>query len=140
MVGGEVMNRKVKVLAGGVFNVVHPGHIFFLKKARSLGDELVVVVAHDETVRKSKRLIFPARERKAVLESLRMVDRVIMGDRNDFFLVIKKERPDVIVLGFDQKIDGKKLEKALEKGAIPRIVKLPRFREYGTKKLMEHLH
>ncbi|RLF88059.1 FAD synthase, partial [Thermococci archaeon] len=47
-------NRKIRVVVGGVFDILHVGHIHFLKMAKELGDELIVIVAHDETVKKRK--------------------------------------------------------------------------------------
>lgn len=133
--------KKVKVLAGGTFNVIHPGHVFFLEKARSLGNELVVVLAHDETVLVRKHLLFPAKERRKVLESLRMVDRVIIGDRKDFFAVVRNERPDVIALGYDQKIDSGELDGVLAGMKHRcRIVHIgSKFKDYETKRLLRKL-
>ncbi len=97
-----------KVLAGGTFNIIHPGHIFFLEKARGLGDYLVVVAANDKTVLRSKGiLVMKAEARKKVLESLRMVDKAVTGDEKDFMKVVRKEKPDIIALGYDQELDGK---------------------------------
>ena len=122
----------VKVLVGGVFNVVHPGHVWFLKKAKSYGDRLIVIVAHDATVRRNKEyLLFPANERKKVLESLSFVDKVIVGDRNDMFKIVRKEKPDIIVLGYDQALDKEKLDKKI------RLIRLKRkYRDYSTRKLL----
>ena len=60
---GQLISMK-KVLTGGVFNTIHQGHIWFLKRAGELGDCLVVVVANDKTVLKKKPLIRPQKERK----------------------------------------------------------------------------
>ena len=95
-----------KVMVGGVFNVVHPGHIYFLKEAKKYGDYLIVVVASDKTA--GKKSIYPARVRKGLVESLDFVDKVVIGSESDKTEVIRKEKPDVIVLGYDQnmKIPG----------------------------------
>ncbi|MBU0899191.1 MAG: adenylyltransferase/cytidyltransferase family protein [Nanoarchaeota archaeon] len=121
-----------KVLVGGVFNILHPGHVWFLKKAKSYGEFLVVVVAHDNTVRKNKEyLLFPAKERKRLLEHLDFVDKVVIGNKDDMFETVKKECPDIIVLGYDQKIDKEMIDKKI------RIIKLKRkYRDYSTKKLL----
>ena len=55
MSGTEEGRRKIRVLVGGVFDILHVGHIHFLSQAKALGDELIVIVAHDETVRRQKR-------------------------------------------------------------------------------------
>lgn len=89
-----------KVLAGGCFNLIHPGHIFFLKKAASFGDELVVVVAHDEN--NEKPYARPQEKRKNMVEELGIADKVLIGNPEDKLKIIKKEDPDLIVLGYDQ--------------------------------------
>ena len=122
-----------KVLVGGVFNIIHPGHVWFLKKAKSYGSYLIVVVAHDERAKK-KHLLFPATERKKVLESLKFVDKVVIGDKDDMFSIVKKEKPDVIVLGYDQNIDKKKINSIDKKIRIIKIKK--KFGEYSTRKLI----
>ena len=132
----------MKVLAGGTFNILHPGHIYFLRKAKELGDELVVVVSTDKRVKKEKgRLILPSSERKKIIESLRFVDRVIIGSNSDFFNVVEKERPDIIVLGYDQEIDRKELSKRLKKiGHKCSIIRIEeKHRGYSTRKILERI-
>ena len=94
-----------KVLVGGVFNVIHPGHIFFLKEAKKFGDYLIVVIASDRTA--GKKAIFPAVMRKKMVDSLDFVDKVVIGSDTDKTAVIRKEKPHVIALGYDQKMDIK---------------------------------
>jgi len=117
-----------KVLAGGTFNLIHQGHIFFLKKARELGDSLVVVIASDRTVKGSgKPLLLSASQRKEVVESLGIADRVVIGSETDFFKVVEAERPDIIALGYDQELDKKlksKIKQILPKCKITRVEKL----------------
>jgi FAD synthetase len=131
-----------KVLVGGVFSLLHPGHIFFLKKARSLGTSLVVVIAHDRTVGKKKgRPAFNARKRAEMVGNLRLVDRVVIGHPTDMMKVVKKERPDVIALGYDQDIDEKELRQELKSMGIMCSVKrindmLP---GYSTSKLIKEI-
>ena len=97
--------KTKKVLAGGTFNIIHPGHILFLEKAKSLGDHLTVVVASDKTVLRQKGLVMPAGARARVVASLKPVDKVVIGHQSDFFRVVLSERPDIIALGYDQKPD-----------------------------------
>jgi FAD synthetase len=92
-----------KVLAGGVFNVIHPGHIYFLKEAKKHGDYLVVVVANDKT----GKAALPAKLRKKMVESLGFVDKVVIGGSGDRMAVVRKEKPDIVVLGYDQDMDVK---------------------------------
>lgn len=88
-----------KVLAGGVFDCLHIGHIRFLEAARALGDSLTVVVAHRNKKRES---IHTLDQRIGLVGSLRMVDRAIGGDPKDMFETVRREKPDVIALGYDQ--------------------------------------
>jgi len=94
----------VRVMASGVFDLIHPGHISYLQQAKSYGDELVVVIASDETVRREKHEpITPDYMRKKIVENLKPVDRAIVGHAGgDFFDIVREIKPDVIVLGFDQ--------------------------------------
>jgi FAD synthetase len=128
-----------KVLAGGAFNLIHPGHILFLRKARELGDFLVVVVASDKTVLRNKGyLLMPAEARKKVLEGLRMVDNVVIGDEKDFFKAVEREKPDIIALGYDQALE-KKLRERIERSGI----RISRIKEsdikYKTEKIVENI-
>jgi FAD synthetase len=124
-----------KVMVGGTFNLLHPGHLLFLEKAKELGDYLVVVVANDRTVRRSKGfLLMPAAGRKKILESLRIVDRVAIGDEKDFMKVVRKEKPDVIALGFDQDIGS--MEKQIGSLGIKIVRIKSRLRGYKTGKIL----
>jgi FAD synthetase len=130
-----------KVLAGGTFNLLHPGHILFLEKARKLGDYLVVVVASDKTVLRRKGfLVMKAESRKRILESLRMVDKAVIGDERDFMKVVRTEKPDIIALGYDQRLD-ENLRKQIEKSGIKcRIVRIKsRLNGYKTEGILNSL-
>jgi FAD synthetase len=91
------------VVATGVFEFIHPGHLLFLSEARKLGNRLVVVVARDSTVVNRKRHpMVPETQRLEVVKSLKMVDDAVLGDDSDMFLPVERLRPDVLALGFDQ--------------------------------------
>lgn len=93
----------IKVLCGGRFNFLHPGHRYFLKKARDLGDYLVVVIAHDvHNLKRNERK--QMEERKKQIENLGIADNVLIGDQKDFFNVVLEEKPKIIALGWDQKL------------------------------------
>lgn len=92
------------VLAGGVFDIIHPGHIYTLNAAKSLGDTLVVVIATDKTAKKMKNRIplHNQEQRKNLVNALSMVDLCIIGQEGDIFKTVEKVRPEIIALGYDQ--------------------------------------
>ena len=92
------------VLAGGVFDIIHPGHINTLNDAKKLGDVLVVVVATDKTAIKMKKRkpLHSAKLRQELVSSLTMVDLCIVGDEEDIFKTVDLVKPQIIVLGYDQ--------------------------------------
>lgn len=92
------------VLAGGVFDIIHPGHIHTLNAARRLGDVLVVVVATDATAvrMKKRRPLHSQEQRRQLVESLSVVDLCLVGVEDDIFGTVGRVRPEVIALGYDQ--------------------------------------
>lgn len=93
-----------RVVVFGVFDLLHPGHVAFLTKAKRFGDELVVVLTRDARViaEKKHKPFHSEQDRKTVLTALRHVDRVVLGDRGKQWTMIKRLSPHVIVLGPDQ--------------------------------------
>ncbi len=104
----DALRDKVLILASGVFDLVHYGHIRFIEEAKKLGGEnsrLVVIIARDKTVKRLKgRLpIIPEDQRRAVVESLKPVDEALLGYENlSFEETIAKVKPDIIAVGYDQ--------------------------------------
>jgi glycerol-3-phosphate cytidylyltransferase/FAD synthetase len=92
------------VLAGGVFDIIHPGHIHTLNAAKLLGDVLVVVVATDNTAVKMKKRtpIHSQEQRQELVNSLEVVDLCLIGQENDIFKTVNHVKPQIIVLGYDQ--------------------------------------
>ena len=92
------------VLAGGVFDIIHPGHIHTLKAAKALGDILVVAIATDKTAQKMKKRIPLHNQelRRELVDCLTMVDVAIIGHENDIFETVKLVKPEIIALGYDQ--------------------------------------
>ncbi len=108
-----------RVMASGVFDIIHPGHISYLRQAKDMGDELVVVIACDDTVRKNKHEpITPDFMRAKIVGELKPVDRAVVGGTGDIFKTVKEIEPDVIVLGFDQGFVESDLERDLEAHGI----------------------
>ena len=119
----------VKVMATGTFDLIHMGHIYFLREAKKLGDELTVVVARDSTVRKLKHEpVTPEYMRLSIIKELKIVDEAVLGHKNDMYTTVEEIKPDIICLGYDQIHDEKKIKKELKKRNIDsKIVRLSKF-------------
>ncbi len=129
-----------RVMASGVFDILHPGHLRYLQEAKDLGDELVVVVAIDATVRRRKHEpITPENMRLELVSALKMVDKAVLGSDGDMFGVVERIRPDIIALGYDQDFDESRIEDTLAKRGIKvRVVRLSKHGEdlNGTRKII----
>jgi FAD synthetase len=103
-----VKPRRKVVLASGVFDLLHLGHVRFLEEAKQAGGEnakLVVIIARDSTVEKikGKKPIMSEDQRCMLVESLKVVDKAVLGFEGfDIGEVIDEIKPDVIALGYDQ--------------------------------------
>ena len=122
------------VLASGVFDLLHYGHIRFLEEAKRQGgpdSRLLVIVARDETVRrlKGRAPIIPEDQRRALVEALKVVDEALRGyEEMDLEAVIEKIRPDIITVGYDQDEIARQTRRiGEEKGLKLRVVKIGRF-------------
>lgn len=121
----------VRVIATGVFDLIHPGHISYLEQAKALGDELIVIIACDKTVRSKKHEpITPEDMRARVVEALKPVDKTVIGKEGDIFETVKDINPDIIVLGFDQKFNEEKLKEDLKAHGLDHI-RVVRANEYA---------
>ncbi|MEM3362139.1 MAG: adenylyltransferase/cytidyltransferase family protein [Candidatus Anstonellaceae archaeon] len=123
----EEYRKGIKVvLTGGVFDIIHPGHIYTLREAKKYGDLLVVVVATDETVKKIKKRdpIHPQKLRVEMVNSVKYVDIAIAG-KKDWRKILQKVDPDVVVFGYDQEV--KEIQNV-------KIVKLKKFFSYKNSK------
>jgi cytidyltransferase-like protein len=105
--------KKTVVAVSGGFDPIHIGHIRMFERARALGDELVVILNNDNWLRKKKRHIFmPEEERREVIESLRVVDRVVLtkhGPEPEDMSVsrdLEELRPNIFANGGDRKHDN----------------------------------
>jgi len=98
------LGLKKIVLAGGVFDIIHPGHIHTLTAAKALGDVLVVAIATDKTAQKMKKMqpLHDQELRCELVNSLSMVDEAIIGHEENIFETVKEIKPDIIALGYDQ--------------------------------------
>ena len=119
-----------KIMATGTFDLLHLGHIYFLKAAKNLGDKLIVVVATDVTVRRLKHEPVNTEEiRLGIIKELKVVDEAYLGYEDDMYEIVEEIKPDVIALGFDQAHDEKKINSELKKRRlIAKIVRLDEFK------------
>jgi FAD synthetase len=118
-------------MAFGSFDLLHPGHLLYLEKARGLGDRLIVVVARDRSIEaiKRRRPVLDESSRLRMVSALRVVDRAVLGNRlygpEDRYGVIGRYRPDVIAFGYDQRVDLKGLKGWMKKSRLKaRIVSI----------------
>ncbi|CAC12265.1 Aut related protein [Thermoplasma acidophilum] len=119
----------VRVMATGVFDIIHLGHIHYLRESKKLGDELVVVVARDSTARKNGKVpIFDENSRLKLVSELKPVDRAILGHEDDMMKTVVEVMPDIITLGYDQKFDEADLKRKLDQiGVNSRIVRISKY-------------
>ena len=130
-------------MATGVFDLLHPGHVYFLTEARQLGDELVVVVARDQTARRLKREPYvPEHVRREMVEGLKPVDRAVLGSTTDIYETVVRERPSIIALGYDQVWNEKEVESECARRGVPvrvvRVGPLPHD-ELATRRIVERI-
>ena len=132
-------------MATGTFDLLHLGHIYFLKEAKKLGDKLVVIVATDKTVRRLKHEpINPQEIRLNIIKELKIVDEAFIGHEDDIYKIVNEIKPDIIALGYDQVHDEKTIEKELKKRNImAKIVRLSELKGgsdlEGTRKIISKI-
>ncbi|OYT66170.1 nucleotidyltransferase [Candidatus Bathyarchaeota archaeon ex4484_205] len=129
------------VLTGGVFDILHPGHVKLLKKGKKLagrGGKLIVVIARDETVigRRGRRPVFNERYRKMLVENLKPVDEAVLGYKDvdkGLRKILERFKPDIILFGYDQnELRGKVGKIVKELNLKCRLIKAPRYKfTYG---------
>ena len=108
----------------GVFDRLHPGHVSFLEQASAMGDELIVVLARDASVRelKNKTPYHNEYERIQTVRKIAGVDHVVLGDEKlGSYAVIQKHKPDMICLGYDQHGLGEDLTKRMREGKLTSV-------------------
>lgn len=138
------MRNKKVVLVGGCFDILHPGHVIFLQKAKKMGDNLVVLLESDEKIKQLKgnhRPFFNQKERAVVLKGLKFIDQIIMlpfiKSDADYEKVIKKLKPDIIAATFGAPDNYHKQRIAKIVGAklkyVSKIVG-----SYSTSKILNH--
>jgi FAD synthetase len=107
-----------RVVAQGTFDILHPGHVHYLREARSMGDRLDVIVARSTNVTHKQSPVVPGPQRVAMVDALDPVDDARLGNPDDIFVPIEDLDPDIIVLGHDQHHDEAGIQAALEERGI----------------------
>ena len=114
-----------RVLATGTFDLLHPGHVYFLEQAAALGDELVVIVARSSMIDHKAPPVNPDEQRRAMLEGLDPVDRAVLGSESSIYEPLEDIDPDVVALGYDQGFSTDALEERLaEKGFDAEVLRI----------------
>jgi FAD synthetase len=114
-----------RVVATGTFDLLHPGHLYYLEESRRLGDELVVIVARDRNVRHKPKPVVPEDQRLKLVAALKPVDLAVLGDLHDMYRPIEELRPAVITFGFDQHFDRETIGRSLrERGLEAELVRI----------------
>lgn len=121
-------------MATGTFDIIHPGHGYYLERSKKLGgtdSKLVVVVARDATVRSKKRVpIVDENQRLEVVKMLKLVDEAYLGSTTDMFKIVSKVKPDIISIGPDQNFDLNWIRRELDKRNLKaEVVKITEYRK-----------
>ena len=126
---GDTVNPR-RVVATGTFDILHPGHLFYLEESKKLGDELWVIVARDANVRHKPHPIIPEEHRLRMVSALKPVTHAILGDKTDMFRPIEEIQPAIITIGFNQHFDESKLQIQLsERGLTPKVVRIGKYED-----------
>ena len=121
---------EIKVVATGTFDLLHPGHLYYLKESRALGDELHVIVARDKNVVHKPSPIVPEMQRVVMVSALSSVTSARLGDPTDMMRPIEEIKPDIITLGCNQHFSEQDLERRLrERGLMAQIIRIGEYKE-----------
>lgn len=133
----------MRVIAFGTFDNFHPGHLAYLTQAGRLGDELIVIIARDKNVFQIKGRS-PQQAEKVRQQAVRfalkeagLIGRVVLGQQRDRFQVLRKYRPEIIALGYDQFVDLKALRGVI--ASIGFFCKIKRLKSYQPEKYKSSL-
>ncbi|MEK6970349.1 MAG: adenylyltransferase/cytidyltransferase family protein [archaeon] len=131
--------KRVRVLAQGTFDILHPGHVHYLSFAKEKGSHLIAIIARDVNVKRFKGAspVNDESARRRMVAALKPVDEAVLGGKGDILSKVIQIRPDVIVLGYDQRTDEKGLIDALAvKGIHCQVIRAP---PYGKKRYKSNL-
>ena len=136
--GSKKSNKPTKVLVFGVFDLLHPGHKYFLQQASKQGQQLIVVVARDKVVSKIKKLKPQQNQviRLRNVKKLPFVQAARWGDkvRRHQYHMIKLIKPDIVCLGYDQRPNLKRVKQELRQtGLNPKFIRLKSYQPHKFK-------
>lgn len=133
----------VRVMAAGVFDLLHTGHLHYLEQARSYGDELVVVVARDASVARRKHdPITPEEMRLELVRALKPVDQAVLGHKEDHFKTVEELEPAIIALGHDDYHDEADVaEECRRRGMEIEVVRVSKHEQdlAGTRRIVRRV-
>lgn len=133
----------MRVMAFGTFDNLHPGHLHYFQQARHFGDELIVIVARDRNVLGIKRRAAQESEKirrsnvSQALKNLEIPGKAVLGNLKNRWLVLKRYNPEIICLGYDQKVDLPQLKREIAKFRL--FCKIKRLRAYHPEKYKSSL-
>src|SRR3989338_9592532 len=112
--------KRVRVMVFGTFDLLHPGHLSFLRQAKALGDFLIVSIARDANVKSIKGAAPLLREndRRKLIANLAMVNKTVLGDKRGYLRHVLRQKPDIIALGYDQAAYVAQLKKDIAAGRL----------------------
>lgn len=98
----------------GTFDGFHPGHLFYLKELKKLGNQLIIVIARDQNVERIKGAapLFDETQRLKKVKEAGIADKVVLGHASDFYEVIRTFKPDILGFGYDQRVNEESLKTA----------------------------
>ena len=134
-----------KIVTFGVFDILHIGHVKFLEACKKIDKEskLIVVISRDSTVlkEKGKKPVMTEEERRQIVESLKPVDKAVLGyEGPDKFRIVEELKPDIIVLGYDQNWDEKYLKEQLkQRGLKTEIIRLKKYENINSTTIRNRL-
>jgi len=132
---------KTVVFTDGVFDLLHPGHVRYLRQARSLGDALIVGINSDRSVRAKKGAgepVTPAVERAEIVAALASVDSVVIFDEETPYALIARLQPDVLVDRADRP-EAEAVGRDIVQARGGRVVRVPIAPEYSTRLIIDRI-
>lgn len=132
------MSKEKIVLAMGTFDLLHPGHLHYLKQAKKNG-KLVVIVARDDNVAriKGQAPVFDEQHRLELVSNLKVVDKAVLGSLVDMYATVKKIKPNVICLGYDQQPSNEAIQANLKRIKVKASIK--RIKPYKENVYKSHM-